>query len=160
MLNDIGTLIRQCRERKGISQMALAKKCGMVQSSISAIERGDNYPTDDNLICFAEILNAPEILTESCLSCLKRNHILKQYGKGIEINKHSQLSILAEYISALASQISKKVEYVENLKSSSNLYEKKWTELYELEIRMEVLISIMKRITETTPRDIIQTDNR
>jgi hypothetical protein len=84
---------------------------------------------------------------------------LKQYGKGIEINKHSQLSILAEYISALASQISKKVEYVENLKSSSNLYEKKWTELYELEIRMEVLISIMKRITETTPRDIIQTDN-
>lgn len=159
-MGDIGTLIRQNRERKGLSQTALANKCGMVQSSISAIECGDIEPSDENLICIAEALNAPEIITEACSSCLKRNHIIKQYGQGLGAKKHSQLSILAEYISDLSIQITHKVEYVENLKSSSDLFMRNWAELYELESRLETLVSIMKRITETIPREIIENDNR
>jgi transcriptional regulator with XRE-family HTH domain len=159
-MSDIGILIRRHRERRGLSQTALANICGMVQSSISSIENGDTEPSDENLICIAKALNAPDIITESCSSCSKRNHILKQYGRGMKVRKHTQLSILAEYISDIVSQITEKVDYVESLKSSSDLFMKKWTELYDLELRLEVLVSIMKRITETTHRDIIETDNR
>lgn len=160
IMSDIGILIRRHRERRGLSQTALANICGMVQSSISSIENGDTEPSDENLICIAKALNAPDIITESCSSCSKRNHILKQYGRGMKVRKHTQLSILAEYISDIVSQITEKVDYVESLKSSSDLFMKKWTELYDLELRLEVLVSIMKRITETTHRDIIETDNR
>ncbi len=159
-MGDIGTLIRQKRERKGLSQTALANKCGMVQSSISAIECGDIEPSDETIICIAVALDATEIITEACSLCLKRNHILKQYGQGLRAKKHTQLSILAEYISDLSIQITHKVEYVESLKTSSDLFMRSWTDLYDLESRLEVLVSIMKRITETIPREIIENDNR
>ena len=41
----IGANIRQIREKKGISQSELAKKCGVSQSMICQIERGTKVPT-------------------------------------------------------------------------------------------------------------------
>lgn len=45
MATDIGKLIREARERHGLSQQRLARRCATSQRHVSRIERGEVSPT-------------------------------------------------------------------------------------------------------------------
>ena len=47
---------RRIREKAGISQETLAEKVSLSSTSISNIERGANYPTFENFIRIANVL--------------------------------------------------------------------------------------------------------
>jgi transcriptional regulator with XRE-family HTH domain len=47
--NDVGRLVREARQRSGISQRSLARRAGTSQAAISRIERGLEQPTFERL---------------------------------------------------------------------------------------------------------------
>lgn len=49
--------IKRHRYRNGLSQAALAERCGVSQTTLSAWERGENMPTADNLKTLAAQLH-------------------------------------------------------------------------------------------------------
>lgn len=53
----IGKRIAELRKEKGMTQVQLAKKCGMAQPNIAAIEAGKNSTTIDVLERIAKALN-------------------------------------------------------------------------------------------------------
>lgn len=59
MRRSIGRRIQKCREKAGISQETLAEKVSLSSTSISNIERGANYPTFENFIRIANVLEVP-----------------------------------------------------------------------------------------------------
>lgn len=44
-MGKLGELLREARERRGISQRALARRSGIAQPAISRIERGEESPS-------------------------------------------------------------------------------------------------------------------
>ena len=54
---NFGLFIKEHREKKGYTQQALADMIGLTPKSISFIERGINYPSQDNIFRLAEILD-------------------------------------------------------------------------------------------------------
>lgn len=56
---NVGQQIRIARERRGLSQRALAERCGLSVNAISLIERGENSPTVSSLHLMATALNVP-----------------------------------------------------------------------------------------------------
>lgn len=57
---NIGNAIKQIRKEKNISQIALAEKCEISQTSLSFIERGVKRPTAKNLSKICKELNVSE----------------------------------------------------------------------------------------------------
>lgn len=49
--------MRAAREKAGLTQYGLAKKCGLGQSVISAWEKGRNSPTAYNLVLVCDVLH-------------------------------------------------------------------------------------------------------
>lgn len=58
----LGKNVRDKRERIGITQAALAKACGVKQSTISDIERGRRWPSHTLLKDIAQTLDTPAAL--------------------------------------------------------------------------------------------------
>ena len=54
---NFGLFIKKHREKKGYTQQALADMIGLTPKSISFIERGINYPSQDNIFRLAELLD-------------------------------------------------------------------------------------------------------
>jgi transcriptional regulator with XRE-family HTH domain len=54
--SDMGARIAQARERAGLSQLDVAKKLGITQQSIAALERKANVVRSDTLIKLAQVL--------------------------------------------------------------------------------------------------------
>lgn len=54
---NIGKRIREYREKANITQEQLAEAVGMTPTSVSNIERGINYPTLENFIKIANVIN-------------------------------------------------------------------------------------------------------
>lgn len=54
---NIGKRIREYREKASITQEQLAEAIGMTPTSVSNIERGINYPTLENFIRIANVIN-------------------------------------------------------------------------------------------------------
>lgn len=70
-----GTLIREYRHSKGISQVDLARRCGITSAQISMIERGERSPSDKLCWQLAEALDADAeelVLARMGLSSTKR----------------------------------------------------------------------------------------
>lgn len=55
---DVAMQVVELRERHGLTQAALAARCGMDQGDISRIERGSTSPTASTLQRIAEALDA------------------------------------------------------------------------------------------------------
>lgn len=53
----VGKTIQQLRKKAGIKQNELAEKIGISEKHLSKIETGKNYPSLDNFLKMAEILN-------------------------------------------------------------------------------------------------------
>lgn len=54
----IGKRLQECRQKAGLGQSDLAKLTGMGVPAISNIERGNNYPTVDNLVAMMNAIGA------------------------------------------------------------------------------------------------------
>jgi transcriptional regulator with XRE-family HTH domain len=54
-----GKRIRQLRQRAGISQEALADRCGLHRTYVGGIERGERNPSLMNIARIAKALNVP-----------------------------------------------------------------------------------------------------
>ena len=54
---NLGLYIKTHRERKEYTQQQLAEAIGVTPKSISYIERGENYPSPDNLFELAKVLD-------------------------------------------------------------------------------------------------------
>lgn len=54
---NLGLYIKAHRERKEYTQQQLAEAIGVTPKSISYIERGENYPSPDNLFELAKVLD-------------------------------------------------------------------------------------------------------
>ena len=54
---NFGQYVREHRERKGYTQQKLAELLKVTPKSISYIERGENYPSVDNMFELAHILD-------------------------------------------------------------------------------------------------------
>lgn len=52
-----GAYVKKHRDKKGITQLQLAEIMGMTPKSISCIERGENYPTQENIFKLADVLD-------------------------------------------------------------------------------------------------------
>ena len=52
------------REKRGLTQTALAERSGVPQSEISRIERGSVHPTERTLVRLADALDADLVLVE------------------------------------------------------------------------------------------------
>lgn len=76
---ETGELIRRARKRKGMTQAGLGLAAGMVQSAISAVEKGQAHLAQDALIRIADALDAPEILIHHCQACPVRQHVFLRY---------------------------------------------------------------------------------
>lgn len=53
----LGSIIKNKRIEKGLTQQELAELIGVKPKSISFIERGINFPSFENIFCFAQILD-------------------------------------------------------------------------------------------------------
>lgn len=53
---NVGKRIREYREKSGISQEYLGEQAGLSKTSVSNIERGNNYPALENFIKIANII--------------------------------------------------------------------------------------------------------
>lgn len=54
ILIDLGARIREARKNKGLSQLALAEKCGCNRNYISMLERGERNPSYKSLVMIAQ----------------------------------------------------------------------------------------------------------
>ena len=54
---NFGLYVKEHRERKGYTQQQLSELIGITPKSISYIERGENYPSPDNLFELAKVLD-------------------------------------------------------------------------------------------------------
>lgn len=61
-LSTLGAALQAMRKQKGLSQEALAKRTGDIQSHISAIEKGAVNPSASTLIALASALGAEWLL--------------------------------------------------------------------------------------------------
>lgn len=63
---NIGKRIAQCRQKKGITQVELAKRVGLSTGWLQQIEYGNSEPSIAKIIMFAEALNvAPQELIKT-----------------------------------------------------------------------------------------------
>ncbi len=53
----VGKTLKELRKKSGIKQNELAEKIGISEKHLSKIETGKNYPSLDNFLKMAEILN-------------------------------------------------------------------------------------------------------
>lgn len=56
-MNPVGKIVREEREKKGMSQNQLAKKAGIAQASLNALESKTNNPSVETLYLLANALN-------------------------------------------------------------------------------------------------------
>jgi len=59
---NIGTAVKNIRQKKGLSQTDLSKLCGLSQTSLSHIEKGVKRPSSTSVKRIAEALGVPEPL--------------------------------------------------------------------------------------------------
>lgn len=57
-----GIAIKQIRLQLGMRQSELAEKCGLTQTSLSQIERGNKHPSQKTLNKICSVLDVPECL--------------------------------------------------------------------------------------------------
>lgn len=95
----IGFRLKQCRERKGITQEQLAELVGLSPGYISSIERSEKFPRIDKLI---QILNTLEISADSifidlldCADVLKASQFEKRLS-GISARDRKRILLVLE----------------------------------------------------------------
>lgn len=70
-MSQFGSIIREKRKRKGWSQTVLGDLVGMSAATIHRIEHGERFPTDQELVLFADVLGIDsaqltQYVTEDC----------------------------------------------------------------------------------------------
>ena len=70
----VGKVIREYRERKGISQEVLSGLAGIGRSHLSAIERGERRPTLDTFFKIGEALDIGPSVLMSAIEVQIREH--------------------------------------------------------------------------------------
>lgn len=55
----VGQKVREFRQRRGLTQRDLAERLGRQEVTISSIERGRNFPSEDTLSALVEHLGVP-----------------------------------------------------------------------------------------------------
>lgn len=67
-MNPVGQIVRTKREKAGLSQNALAKKAGISQASLNALEAKTNNPSVETVFLLADALecSVSELLGEKC----------------------------------------------------------------------------------------------
>ncbi|MDG2286370.1 MAG: helix-turn-helix transcriptional regulator [Alphaproteobacteria bacterium] len=55
----VGQRVREYRQRAGLTQRELADRLGRQEVTISSIERGRNFPSEDTLVGLSEVLELP-----------------------------------------------------------------------------------------------------
>ncbi|MGI6036574.1 MAG: helix-turn-helix domain-containing protein [Limnochordia bacterium] len=76
----VGQNVRRLREKKGLTQAALAKDAGLAQSFVSSIESGQKSPTVRSLQKLANALDVPlnELLVQ--VECLEKDPLNGREG--------------------------------------------------------------------------------
>ena len=70
----VGKVIREYRERKGISQEVLSGLAGIGRSHLSAIERGERRPTLDTFFKIGDALDIGPSVLMSAIEVQIREH--------------------------------------------------------------------------------------
>ncbi len=52
-----GSYVKKCRKKRKMTQQQLADEIGVQAKTISYIERGENYPSQENIFKIAVVLN-------------------------------------------------------------------------------------------------------
>ena len=52
-----GKHVKKCRKEKGMTQQKLAEEIDVLPKTISCIERGESYPTQENIFKIAKVLD-------------------------------------------------------------------------------------------------------
>ncbi len=72
MIEMLGSRIAQQRKKEGMSQAELAKRMNVSRSSVLAWERGDSYPSTDNLVRLSKLLH---VSADYLLDC-EQSHMI------------------------------------------------------------------------------------
>ena len=81
----IGSNIRKCRQRKGLTQEVLAELAGISTNYLGAIERGEKIPALDTLV---DIINVLEVSADEILyGVIKRGYVVQSSIVTEKINK-------------------------------------------------------------------------
>jgi transcriptional regulator with XRE-family HTH domain len=93
-MDGIGLRLRQCREAAGLTQLELAKACGITPGAISNLERGDSHKmAADHLFAAAKALRVdPEWLATGAGS---------RSGKSVLVHLSPEAIMLADQIDRL-----------------------------------------------------------
>jgi transcriptional regulator with XRE-family HTH domain len=60
LLDHVGPILREARERAGVSQAVIAERCGVSASTVSRLENGVSWPQDKHM---DQLLDVYEVLT-------------------------------------------------------------------------------------------------
>lgn len=81
----IGSNIRKCRQRKGLTQEVLAELVGISKNYLGAIERGEKIPALDTLV---DIINVLEVSADEILyGVIKMGYVVQSSIVTEKINK-------------------------------------------------------------------------
>lgn len=84
--NEIGALLRMCREWKGMSQEQIAKHLKVDRSKVSRIETGKDIPSINEVMMWAEVTDSREFIgiyvagREKWQQVMKLDHFLAEIG--------------------------------------------------------------------------------
>ena len=156
---NMGGTIRRKRKQRNMTQLELADKMGVRQSTISQIELGQISPEDDLLVKISHTLDAPEILIESCYSCPKRLYIFRQIFPELDETRTPPVVLIIRLIRRQVDEIAKLTEFVSQLRRQSGLYRTKYMELYQKEKDLQSMCQVLELITtKTAGINISETD--
>lgn len=102
-LNPVGRIVKEKREKAGLSQNQLAKKAGISQASLNALESKTNNPSVETVFLLATALDCTvsELLGEAPVNAAylspRQQHILDIFQQLNDAGKASLIS-LAESI--------------------------------------------------------------
>lgn len=98
MIEMLGARIAQLRTEKGMSQAELAKRLNVSRSSVLSWEKGDTYPSTENLIRLTKLLN---VSADYLLDCEHTDMIcLDNYSN----NEQSIVLRLLQYFDEMAAR--------------------------------------------------------
>ena len=105
----IGSNVRKCRQRKGLTQEVLAEKVGISTNYLGAIERGEKIPALETLV---DIINVLEVSSDEIL-----------YGV-IKVGYVIQSSIITEKVNKLSDKDRKRIFDVIDVEIRHSIQEK------------------------------------
>lgn len=101
----IGEKIRNLRLKLGLSQTGLAKKVGMTQAQLSAVEADKNLPSQEQMVSLAKVLGCDGILIDYKYTSVIFRYLQDKYFPGVEFGSHRDITNLSGLCSVVLDTI-------------------------------------------------------